>query len=83
MTSSNKTPQEYEKMGHMVEDIFLAGAGNIKRLMWLNFLKGIAYGLGIFVAGTIIIGLVLWILSLFNQVPVVGPFVVHITHSLK
>jgi len=78
-----KSVKEYERMGRMVEDIFVSGSGNMKRMLWYNFLKGIAYGLGIFIAGTIIVGLVIWILSLFNQVPIVGPFVEHISHSLK
>jgi len=82
MIKPNMTNKDYENIGRLVEDIYVAGSANIKRLLWLNFIKGIAYGLGIFIAGTIIIGLVIWLLSLFNHVPLIGPLVQHISNNL-
>jgi len=79
---AKKSSKDYEKMGRMLEDIFASGSGNVKRLLWYNFVKGIAYGVGIFLGGTIVIGLVIWVLNLFNGVPLVGPFVQNIINSL-
>jgi hypothetical protein len=79
---SKKTTKDYEKMGRMLEDLFASGSGNIKHLLWYNFVKGVAYGLGIFLGGTIVIAIIIWILNLFNQVPLIGPFVQNIINYL-
>jgi hypothetical protein len=79
---AKNTTKDYEKMGRMLEDIFASGSGNLKSLLWYNFVKGIAYGLGIFLGGTIIIAIVMWLLNLFNQVPLIGPLVQNIINSL-
>ena len=78
-----KSIKDYEKMGRMLEDIFASGSGNVKRLLWYNFVKGIAYGLGIFLGGTIIIAIVIWVLNLFDQVPLIGPLVQNIINNLS
>ena len=80
--NTEQSIKDYEKMGRMLEDIFASGSGNAKRLLWYNFVKGIAYGLGIFLGGTIVIAIVIWILNLFNQVPLIGPFIQNIIDSL-
>jgi hypothetical protein len=43
-----------------------------KRVLTFSFLKGIVTGLGVFLGGTIGVALLLWILTLVNQVPFVG-----------
>jgi hypothetical protein len=74
---------DYEKIGRLLEDIVATGYSNKPRLLWYNFLKGLAYGFGLFLAGTVLIGFLLWGLSLFDEVPVIGRFVQNITDSLN
>ncbi len=85
MTQSAKkmTPKDYEKLGKALEEVYLIGYANPKRFLWFGFLRGIVYGLGIFIGGTIVVALVIWVLSQFNQVPVIGPFVEKIVEIVQ
>lgn len=40
----------------------------------VNFFRGIFFGLGSVLGATVVVGLVLWALSAFTEVPVVGNF---------
>jgi hypothetical protein len=49
-----------------------------------NFLRGIFFGMGTFVGGTIVVALVIWLLSVFVDVPGgVGDFVQAVLDTLK
>lgn len=74
---------DYEKIGRMLEDVVASGTGNYKKLLWYNFVKGLAYGFGIFLAGTVVVAIVISVLNLFNDVPIIGPFVQNIINSLQ
>jgi hypothetical protein len=80
---SKKTEKDYEKIGRMMEDIVTTGSSNWHRMIWYNFVKGLAYGLGIFLAGTLVIGVVIAILNQFETAPLIGPLVQHITDNLQ
>lgn len=42
---------------------------------WMNFLYGIARGLGFFIGATVVVGIVVWIISrVLTQLPFVGEF---------
>lgn len=41
----------------------------------MNFVRGIAFGFGGVVGGTIVVAILLWTMSLFNHVPFIGDFV--------
>jgi len=77
------TNKEYEKLGRMVEDIATIGFSNTARMFWLNFVKGVAYGLGLFLAGTLVVGGVIWVLGLFDHAPLIGPLIQNIIDNLK
>jgi hypothetical protein len=79
---SNKQITDYEKVGRLMEEVVATGYSRPTRLLWYSFIRGIAYGLGIFLAGTLVVGLVIWALSIFDQVPVIGKFVQHIINGL-
>ncbi len=44
------------------------------RVYKMNLFRGVFFGFGSVIGATIIIGLALWILSLFTQLPFVGDF---------
>jgi hypothetical protein len=80
---SVKTDKDYEKIGRMMEDVVLSGSSNWRKMIWYNFVKGLAYGLGIFLAGTLVIALVIAVLNQFNHVPLVGPLIQNIIDNLQ
>lgn len=45
-----------------------------KRLMWINFKAGIAKGLGITLGMTVVLGLLIWVLTLLVDIPIVGEY---------
>ena len=53
---------------------FLTYLQSGKRLMWINFKAGIAKGLGITLGMTVVLGLLIWVLTLLVKLPVVGDY---------
>jgi hypothetical protein len=75
-----KTPKQVlienkEEVAKALELLFAAGYVDRKRLYIENFFRGIAFGAGSLIGATVVIGLVVWILSLFDQIPFIGPFI--------
>jgi hypothetical protein len=52
-------------------------------MLKMSFLKGIAAGFGGVIGATIVVGLVVWILSLFETIPLVGPVVDNVKGTVK
>lgn len=67
--AKKRTDKEYEDLGRKLIDFYESGYVDKKQALSWSFLKGLAGGLGAFLGGTIVIALLLWILSLFDQVP--------------
>ncbi len=77
----NKT-QSYEQIGKMVENIYLSGYIDKNQMYKMTFLKGLIAGLGGVVGATIVVGIIVWILSLFSYTPL-KPIFQPLTDSLK
>ena len=77
------TTKDYEKLGRMLEAVFESGYANHWRVFRVNFIRGLFFGLGSVLGGTIIIAMVLWILSFFSELPVVGDFVQTIESTVE
>jgi len=84
MGSKNKL-QEFEllELGKKLQQFYDSGYVNKKQVIWFSFLKGLASGFGAFLGGTIVIGLLLWIISLLNHVPFVDNIVDSLRHTLN
>lgn len=71
------TPQDYERLGRAMEQVFLSGYASRRRLFVMSLYRGIGYGLGIFIGGTIIVALIAYGISKFDTVPflnqIIGP----------
>jgi hypothetical protein len=51
---------EREEIRELFEDVYIS---NKWRIMRMNFLRGIFFGLGTFLGGTIVVAVVIWVLS--------------------
>lgn len=67
-----KDPKELTKA---LEVLFASEYINKRRLYWHNFVRGTFFGAGSLIGATVLIALILWILSLFDTVPLIGPFI--------
>lgn len=67
----------------VLEDLFEDYFTHRYRIYKLNFIKGIFLGLGSVIGGTIMVALLIWVLSFFNQLPFIGDFVNTVTNSIQ
>ncbi len=70
--SDRPNDKELLELGGKLRDFYEHGYINKKQAVFYSFMKGVAGGAGAFVGGTLVIALVVWMLSLFDQVPLVG-----------
>lgn len=66
-------PAEYEQLGRLMADVYENNYANRGRMFKMTFIKGVLTGFGSVLGATIVVALVLWVLSLFEQVPLIGP----------
>lgn len=69
-----KPNKDLEQLGQMLVNIYESGYINRNQSYKMSFIKGLVSGLGGVIGATIIVALLLWILSLLNNVPLVGRF---------
>ena len=79
MTKKPKSQAELAQLGTMLTNIYESGYVDRNKAYKTSFLKGVVSGVGGVVGATIVIGLLLWVLSLFSSVPLVNRF----TNSLQ
>lgn len=72
-----KTVKDQEKgaSSALAEELFYDLYKDRKRIYKINFFRGIFFGLGSVLGGTLLIAVLVWLLSLFGNLPVIGePF---------
>lgn len=57
-----------------IEELFNDIYAHRMRIYVVNFIRGISFSVGGIIGATVVIALLLWVLSLFSGVPVVGDF---------
>jgi hypothetical protein len=80
-----QTPKkpDYEQLGRMLENIYETGYADRKKIYSMSFVKGIATGFGGVIGATVMIALFIWVLSLFNDIPLIGNFVDSVQSTLE
>lgn len=79
----DKTIKEYEQMGRELEALYWSVHPNRSNFYKAAFLRGLLGGVGGVLGATVVIALVLWLLSLFNDVPFIGGFVDAIQRTIE
>lgn len=76
--------QERGARENVLEDLFNDFNRNRFTIYKFNFVRGIFFGFGSVIGGTVVIALLLWLLNLTGQlIPGVSGFVKDITHSVE
>ncbi len=77
--SAKKKPQDNKKLeidAKRLTDLLLrADYVDKKSLYTQSFLRGLLTGAGGVLGATLLIAILLWLLSLFDTVPLIGPFI--------
>lgn len=85
-TSKKEPPtsrQDYEKLGKELVSLYDTVNPNRAAVYRTALIRGILTGVGSVVGATVVVALLLWILSLFNNVPLVGGFVESIQSTVE
>lgn len=74
MSKKPSKKQNYEQLGQMLTNIYESGYVDRNQAYKMSFVKGLLGGLGGVIGATIVVALLLWILTLFSEVPFIGRF---------
>lgn len=66
--------QNRDQIAKALEALFAEGYIDRKKLYWENFIRGIVFSAGTVIGATIVVAILIWFLSLFDSVPLIGPF---------
>ena len=75
--------KDYERLGRTMESIFEGGYMNHHRVYKINFVRGIFFGLGSVLGGTLVVAAILWILTLFGDLPLIGDLARQIKEAVQ
>lgn len=67
----------------IIEELFDDFYLHRRRVYWLNFVRGLFFGFGSILGGTLLVAIVIWILSQFVHWPGVGDFFEQLTDTLS
>lgn len=68
----------------IIEELFYDLHRSRSQVYWINFIRGIFFGVGSIVGGTIVLAIVLWMLSFLVDLPGgVGDFVQYIVNTVQ
>lgn len=68
----------------LIEDLFQDFNRNRHQVYWMNFIRGIFFGLGSVLGGTIVVALLIWILAhVGNWIPGMHDFFQALTQTLQ
>ncbi len=64
----------YEDLGKMLVSIYETGYIDRNQTYKMSFMKGLISGLGGAIGATLLVALLIWTLSIFDSVPLIGRF---------
>lgn len=68
----------------VIEDLFYDFHSSRRQVYAMNFIRGLFFGLGSILGGTLVIALVIWLLSWLTDIPGgVGDFVQYIVDTVR
>lgn len=77
MAKDKKIKQnKYQMDAQHLAEVLIKAEYIDKRSFYIhNFLRGVVVGAGTVLGATVVIAALLWVLSLFDTVPVIGPYI--------
>lgn len=83
---SNKIKKDSEALARrdVLEELFVDFHKSRVKVYWFNLVRGIFFGVGYVIGGTLVIALLAWLLSLFTDIPGgIGDFIQYIVNTVK
>ncbi|MBN9397903.1 hypothetical protein J0I05_01690 [Candidatus Saccharibacteria bacterium] len=68
----------------ILEDLFYDFHSSRREVYWMNFIRGVFFGVGSVLGGTIVIALIIWLLSLLTDIPGgIGDFIQYVVDIVQ
>lgn len=84
MTRRVKKDNEVGARRAILEDLFYDFHKTRHEVYLMNFIRGVFFGVGSVIGGTLVVALIVWILSLFADIPGgIGDFVQYIVNIVQ
>ncbi len=84
--TTKKVKSHFEKSArvNVIEELFYDFNRNRAQVYWMNFTRGIFFGLGTILGSTVIIAIIIWTLSQFtNWFPATGQYLERLIEALQ
>lgn len=67
----------------VVEQLFYDFSKSPAKVYWMNLVRGIFFGVGSVIGGTIVVAIILWLLSWLVGIPGLGDFIQNIVNEVE
>lgn len=81
--SKRLTDKQYEELGCIVAAVYETGYLSAARSYRQSFIKGLFQGFGGVIGATILVALLLWLLSFFDQIPLIGTLIERVQETMN
>lgn len=81
--SKRLTDKQYEELGRIVAAVYETGYLSAARSYRQSFIKGLFQGFGGVIGATILVALLLWLLSFFDQIPLIGTLIERVQETMN
>jgi hypothetical protein len=78
-----KSDNERGARQNLIEDLFYDFNRSKAQVYRMNFIRGIFFGFGTLLGGTILVAILVWILSQFSALPYIGDYLRSIITALQ
>jgi len=78
-----KTSNERGARRQLIEELFYDFHSNRRQVYWMNFTRGLFFGFGTLLGGTVLVALLVWLLGQFVGFPFVGDYFRHIIEAMQ
>jgi len=82
MKQTNSVTKEKQARQNVLEDLFDDMYEQRAKVYKVNFIRGVFFGLGSALGGTLLLAFVIWLLTLFVNFPLVGQYIQDFINSV-
>lgn len=84
IVKSVKTDNERAARHQLLEELFNDFYRSRRRVYWMNFIRGLFFGFGTILGGTVVVAIIIWILSQFaGWFPFIGDYIQQIIDAMQ